>query len=112
MTKQVMEVMHLRFERAHLAHLLSCQNAMDGEAGHDDQRTITQSLRQETKPAPLGESSDSDAGAGSSSDKQQEHQHILVPLDGPSAQTTRKIARKVTSPPAACPRMNEKRMIL
>ncbi|TNN77804.1 hypothetical protein EYF80_012102 [Liparis tanakae] len=56
--------MHLKFQLAHLAHLLSCQTVMDGEAGHYDQRTITQFLRQETKPAPFGESSDSDGWNG------------------------------------------------
>ncbi|XP_056286730.1 uncharacterized protein LOC130204210 [Pseudoliparis swirei] len=96
MTKQVMEVMHLKFERAHLAHLLSCQNVMDGEAGHYDQRPITQFLRQATKPAPFGESSDSDAGTY----KQQERAMNTL-LQGTFGQAfrsdhTRKIARKVT----------------
>ncbi|KAM6936641.1 uncharacterized protein PEZ65_006699 [Lycodopsis pacificus] len=54
MAKQIMEMMHLKFERAHLAYLLGCQNIMDAEAGKYDQRTITQFIRQETKPAPFG----------------------------------------------------------
>ncbi|XP_056287489.1 uncharacterized protein LOC130204647 [Pseudoliparis swirei] len=112
MTKQVMEVMHLKFERAHLAHLLSCQNIMDGEAGHYDQRTITQFLRQETKPAPFGEYSDSDGWNGivvSSHyltdcllhEYKQQERAINTLLQGTFGQAfrsdhTRKIARKVT----------------
>ncbi|XP_039655135.1 uncharacterized protein LOC120558231 [Perca fluviatilis] len=60
MAKQIMETMHLKYERAHLAFLLTCQNIMDGEAGKYDLRTITQFIRQETKPAPFGEYGDSD----------------------------------------------------
>lgn len=60
MAHQIMEMMHLKYERANLAFLLSCQNVMDGEAGKYGRRTITQFLRQETKPAPFGEYSDSD----------------------------------------------------
>ncbi|XP_034419483.1 uncharacterized protein LOC117751652 isoform X1 [Cyclopterus lumpus] len=112
MTKQVMEVMHLKFERAHLAHLLSCQNVMDGEAGQYDQRTITQFLRQETKPAPFGEYSDSDGWNGIIVSSHyladcllHEYQHqesaINTLLQGTFGQAfrsdhTRKIARKVT----------------
>ncbi|TNN33758.1 hypothetical protein EYF80_056077 [Liparis tanakae] len=112
MTKQVMEVMHLEFERAHLAHLISCQNVMDGEAGHYDQRTITQFLRQETEPAPFGEYSDSDGWNGivvSSHyltdcflhEYKQQGRAINTLLQGTFGQAfrsdhTRNIARKVT----------------
>lgn len=57
MTKQIIEMMHVKFERAHLAYLLSW-------AGKSDQRTITQFLWQETKPASFGQYGDSDGGNG------------------------------------------------
>ncbi|KAF3855654.1 hypothetical protein F7725_016377, partial [Dissostichus mawsoni] len=47
MAKQITELMHLKYERADLAYLLSCKNIMDGEEGKYDQKTITQFLRQE-----------------------------------------------------------------
>ncbi|KAJ4924405.1 hypothetical protein JOQ06_000645 [Pogonophryne albipinna] len=64
MAKQITELMHLKYERADLAYLVSCKNIMDGEEGKYDQRTITQFLRQETKPAPFGEYGDSDGWNG------------------------------------------------
>ncbi|KAI4793583.1 hypothetical protein KUCAC02_032626 [Chaenocephalus aceratus] len=66
MAKQITELMHLKYERADLAYLLSCKNIMDGEEGKYDQKTITQFLRQETKPAPFGEYGDSDGWNGTS----------------------------------------------
>ncbi|KAI9530475.1 hypothetical protein NQZ68_004493 [Dissostichus eleginoides] len=64
MAKQITELMHLKYERAHQAYLLSCKNIMDGEKGKYDQKTITRFLRQETKPARFGEYGDSDGWNG------------------------------------------------
>ncbi|XP_067464800.1 uncharacterized protein [Thunnus thynnus] len=112
MANQIMEMMHLKYERANLAYLLSCQNIMDGEAGKYDQRTITQFLRQETKPAPFGEYGDSDGWNGISVSAhyltdcllhEYQHQEVAIKtlLQGNFGQAfrsdhTRKIARKVT----------------
>ncbi|XP_032365781.1 uncharacterized protein LOC116683514 [Etheostoma spectabile] len=107
-----MEMMHLKYERAHLAFLLTCQNVMDGEAGKYDLRTITQFIRQETKPAPFGEYGDSGGWNGISVSAHyltdcllHEYQHqegaITKLLQGTFGQAfrsdhTRKVARKVT----------------
>ncbi|KAM6953866.1 uncharacterized protein PEZ65_018128 [Lycodopsis pacificus] len=112
MAKQIMEMMHLKFERAHLAYLLGCLNIMDAEAGKYDQRTITQFIRQETKPAPFGEYSDPVGWNGISVSAHyltdcllHEYQHqesaIKQLLQGTFGQAlrsdhTRKVARKVT----------------
>lgn len=112
MAKQIMEMMHLKYERAHLAFLLTCQNVMDGEAGKYDLRTITQFIRQETKPAPFGEYGDSGGWNGISVSAHyltdcllHEYQHqegaITKLLQGTFGQAfrsdhTRKVARKVT----------------
>ncbi|KAJ4939015.1 hypothetical protein JOQ06_028478 [Pogonophryne albipinna] len=112
MAKQITELMHLKYERADLAYLLSCKNIMDGEEGKYDQRTITQFLRQETKPAPFGEYGDSDGWNGISVSAhyltdcllhEYEHQQgaITKLLQGTFGQAfrsdhTRKVARKVT----------------
>ncbi|XP_028461704.1 uncharacterized protein LOC114573624 [Perca flavescens] len=46
MAKQLTEALHLKYEKAHLAYLLSVQNIRDAEAGVYGQRTITGLLRQ------------------------------------------------------------------
>ncbi|XP_034074491.1 uncharacterized protein LOC117547780 isoform X2 [Gymnodraco acuticeps] len=112
MAKQITELMHLKYERADLAYILSCKNIMDGEEGKYDQRTITQFVRQETKPAPFGEYGDSDGWNGISVSAhyltdcllhEYEHQQgaITKLLQGTFGQAfrsdhTRKVARKVT----------------
>ena len=48
MANQVMEMAHLKYERANLAYLLSCQNIMDGESGVYGQRNITRIFRQKS----------------------------------------------------------------
>ncbi|XP_028995810.1 uncharacterized protein LOC114848997 [Betta splendens] len=111
-TNQVMEVMHLKYERANLAYLLSCQNIMDGESGKYGQQTITQFIRKETKPAPFGEYGDSDGWNGISVSSHylidcllSEYQHqegainkLLQGTFGHAFRSdhTRKVARKVT----------------
>ncbi|XP_068586790.1 uncharacterized protein [Cebidichthys violaceus] len=112
MAKQIMEMMRLKFERAHLAYLLSCQNIMDAEAGKYDQRTITQFIRQETKPAPFREYADPVGWNGISVSAHyltdcllHEYQHqesaikkLLQDTFGQALRSdhTRKVARKVT----------------
>ncbi|XP_051793442.1 uncharacterized protein LOC110959929 isoform X2 [Acanthochromis polyacanthus] len=131
MAKQIMEVMHLKYERAHLAYLLSCQNIMDAEAGRSGQRTITQFIRQETQPESFGAYEDSDGWNGISVSSHyltdcllHEYQHqegaIKKLLQGTFGQAfrsdhTRKIARKVTFSSGAMSSyavMNENWMIL
>ncbi len=60
LAKQIMEMIYLKYEHAHLAYFLSCQNIMDGEVGRFGQRPITQFIIQQTKPAPFREYGDSD----------------------------------------------------
>ncbi|XP_026200512.1 uncharacterized protein LOC113151805 isoform X2 [Anabas testudineus] len=112
MASQITEIMHLKYERANLAYLLSCQNIIDGESGKYGQKTITQFIRQETKPAPFGDYSDSDGWNGISVSAHYltdcllyEYQHQEEPikklLQGTFGQAfrsdhTRKVARKVT----------------
>ncbi|KAK2814276.1 hypothetical protein Q5P01_000649 [Channa striata] len=64
MANQIMEMMHLKYERANLAYLLNCQNILDGESGNYGQKTITQFIRQETKPDPFGQYSDPEGWNG------------------------------------------------
>ncbi|KAL0163494.1 hypothetical protein M9458_039249, partial [Cirrhinus mrigala] len=131
MANQVMEMMHLKYERAHLAYLLSCQNILDAEAGRYGQKSITGFLRKETQPAPFGEYDDSSGWNGIAVSAHYltdcllyEYQHqeeaINKLLQGTFGQAfrsdhTRKVARKVTftsgtmSPYAI---MNETWMIL
>ncbi|XP_056605055.1 uncharacterized protein LOC130421276 [Triplophysa dalaica] len=48
------EVLRLKYERAHLAYLLSVHNVRDAEAGLYGQKTITGALRKDDTPAPFG----------------------------------------------------------
>nr|XP_057929053.1 uncharacterized protein LOC131129465 [Doryrhamphus excisus]XP_057929054.1 uncharacterized protein LOC131129465 [Doryrhamphus excisus]XP_057929055.1 uncharacterized protein LOC131129465 [Doryrhamphus excisus]XP_057929056.1 uncharacterized protein LOC131129465 [Doryrhamphus excisus] len=64
MANQIMEMLHLKYERANLAYLLCCQNVMDGEAGTSGQMTNTHFLQQERKPEPFGSYSDADGWNG------------------------------------------------
>ncbi|KAF5880085.1 uncharacterized protein DAT39_023413, partial [Clarias magur] len=112
MANQIMEKMHLKYERANLAYLLSCQNVMDGEAGKYGQKTITQFIRQDTKPSTFGQYSDSDGWNGISVSAhyltdcllhEYKHQEGAIKrlLQGTFGQAfrsdhNRKVARKVT----------------
>lgn len=112
MANQVMEIMHLKFERPHLAYLLSCQNVLDFEAGKYGQRGITGFLRKVSQPAPFGEYHDSDGWNGITVsahyltdcllyEYQRQQEAIRQLLQGTFGQTfrsdhTRKVARKVT----------------
>ncbi|KAF1378076.1 hypothetical protein PFLUV_G00185890 [Perca fluviatilis] len=109
--KQLTEALHLKYERAHLAYLLSVQNVRDAEAGFYGQRTITGLLRQADTPAPFGGYSDADGWCGVSISShylvdclvrefQRQEQLLTLLLQGTFGQVlrsdhTRKVARKV-----------------
>ncbi|XP_056600956.1 uncharacterized protein LOC130418841 [Triplophysa dalaica] len=131
MARQVIEMMHLKFERADFAYLLSCQNVLDSEAGKYGQKTITGFLRNETKPAPFGEYDDPDGWNGISVsadyltdcllyEYQRQQVAIRKLLQGTFGQAlrsdhTRKVARKVTftsGTMSSYATMNENWMIL
>ena len=109
MAKQLTEVLHLKYERAHLAYLLSVQNIRDAEAGLYGQRTITGLLRQTDTPAPFGGYSDGWYGVSTSShylvdclihEYKRQEQLLTQLLQGTFGQAlrsdhTRKVARKV-----------------
>lgn len=111
MAKQLVEGLHLKYERAHLAYLLSVQNIWDAEAGVYGQRTITGHLRQREEPTPFGGYGDTDGWAGVSISSHylvdclvQEYQRqellLTLLLQGTFGQVlrsdhTRKVARKV-----------------
>lgn len=50
MANQVNELMHLKYERAHLAYLQAVANVRDGEAGVYGQKTLGQFLRKDDAP--------------------------------------------------------------
>lgn len=64
MAKQLVEGLHLKYERAHLAYLLSVQNIWDAEAGLYGQKTITGLLRKREQPASFGGYGDADGWGG------------------------------------------------
>ena len=112
MTNQVMDIMDLKYGRAHLAYLLSVQNIRDAEFGLYGQKTITGLLRQEDSPAPFGGYEDTDGWYGVSvsahylvdcllQEYQCQEQALTQLLQGTFGQVfrsdhTRKLARKVT----------------
>lgn len=63
MAHQVMEMMHLKYERANSAYLLTFQIVLDSEAGKCGQKSIG-FIRKETQPAPFGECGDADGWNG------------------------------------------------
>ncbi len=108
MANQVMEMMHLKYEHAHLAYLLSCQNILDAEAGRYGQKSITGFLRKktqpETQPALFGEYDDHSGWNLTDCllyEYQRQEGAIKKLLQGTFGQAfrsdhTRKVARKVT----------------
>ncbi|CAB1322891.1 unnamed protein product [Coregonus sp. 'balchen'] len=66
MANQLMEMMHLKYERANLAYLLSVQNIKDAEAGLYGQSTISKYLRRDSTPAAFGGYEDTDGWCGMS----------------------------------------------
>ncbi|KAJ8353430.1 hypothetical protein SKAU_G00209970 [Synaphobranchus kaupii] len=111
MANQLTEMLHLKFERAHLAYLHSINNIRDAEAGLYGQRTITGFLRQDDTPAPFGGYEDADGWCGVSVSPHylvecllQEHKRqepaLTKLLQGTFGQVfradhTRRVARKV-----------------
>ncbi|KAL7389304.1 hypothetical protein ABVT39_001461 [Epinephelus coioides] len=131
MAKQLTEALHLKYERAHLAYLLSVQNVWDGEAGVYGQRTITGLLRQADTPVSFGGYSDADGWCGVSvsshylvdclvREYQRQERLLTLLLQGTFGQAlradhTRKVARKVVLSSGTMfsyAIMNENRMIL
>ncbi|XP_034146737.1 uncharacterized protein LOC114838526 isoform X2 [Esox lucius] len=112
MANQLMEMMHLKYERANLAYLLSVQNIKDAEAGLYGQSTISKYLRRDSTPAAFGGYEDTDGWCGMSvssyyltdcllQEFQRQEPSITQLLQGTFGQVlrsdhTRKIARKVT----------------
>ncbi|XP_036409935.1 uncharacterized protein LOC118795507 [Megalops cyprinoides] len=64
MANQVNELMHLKYERAHLAYLHAIESVRDAEAGVYGQRTIGQFLRKEDTPRAFGPYDDADGWCG------------------------------------------------
>lgn len=111
MSKQLTEAVHLKYERAQLAYLLSVQNIRDAEEGVYGQRTITGHLRQADTPTSFGGYSDADGWRGVSlsshylvnclvQEYQRQEQLLTLLLQGTFGQAlrsdhTRKVARKV-----------------
>ncbi len=60
MANQVNELMHLKYERAHLAYLHAIESIRDAEAGIHGPRTIGQFLRKENTPRAFGSYDDQD----------------------------------------------------
>ncbi|XP_027010876.2 uncharacterized protein LOC113648052 isoform X2 [Tachysurus fulvidraco] len=112
MANQVMEMMHLKYERANLAYLLTCQSVLDSEADKYGQKSITGFIRKETQPAPFGDYDDIDGWNGLCvsahyltdcllHEYQRQKEAITKLLQGTFGQAfrsdhTRKVARKVT----------------
>ena len=112
MANQIREMLHLKYERAHLAYLLSVQNTRDAEAGVYGQSTITGFLRREDSPAPFREYEDADGWYGVSvtshyltecllQEYQRQERALTLLLQGTFGQVfrsdhTRRVASKVT----------------
>ncbi|XP_069392274.1 uncharacterized protein [Paralichthys olivaceus] len=112
MANQVNELLHLRYERAHLAYLQAIEGVWDAEAGVHGQRTIGQFLRRENQPRAFGSYDDPDGWCGVSvsgfyltdcllNEYRRQEPAISKLLQGTFGQTfrsdhTRKVARKVT----------------
>ncbi|TWW54548.1 hypothetical protein D4764_0103540 [Takifugu flavidus] len=64
MANQVNELMHLKYERAHLAYLDAVQNVREAEAGAYGQRTMGQYVRMEDRPRAFGPYEDQEGWGG------------------------------------------------
>lgn len=65
MANQVNELMHLKYERAHLAYLHAIANIRDAEAGrYGQQKTISQYVRKEQTPRDFGSFDDPNGWRG------------------------------------------------
>ncbi|XP_070407888.1 uncharacterized protein [Nothobranchius furzeri] len=64
MANQVNELMHLKYERAHLAYLQAIESVWDAEAGVHGQKTIGQFVRKDNAPRPFGSYEDASGWCG------------------------------------------------
>lgn len=112
MANQVNELMHLKYERAHLAYLHAIESVRDAEAGVYGQKTIAQFLRKENTPQAFGSYEDPDGWCGVSvsahyltdcllDEFRRQEPAMSKLLQGTFGQVfrsdhTRKVARKVT----------------
>ncbi|XP_073328510.1 uncharacterized protein [Pagrus major] len=112
MAKQVNELLHLKYERAHLAYLCSIQNVWDAKAGVYGQKTLGHLVRKEDTPQSFGAYDDADGWCGVSvsafyltdcliDEYRRQEPAITQLLQGTFGQVfrsdhTRKVARKVT----------------
>ncbi|XP_016430772.1 uncharacterized protein LOC107757724 [Sinocyclocheilus rhinocerous] len=64
MANQVNELMHLKYEQAHLAYLHSIQNIWDAEAGVYGQMTLGHLVRKDDMPQSFGAYEDADGWCG------------------------------------------------
>ncbi|XP_073727785.1 uncharacterized protein [Misgurnus anguillicaudatus] len=113
MANQVNELMHLKYERAHLAYLQAIENVRDAEAGVYGQKTIGQFLRKDSMaPHAFGAYDDANGWCGVSvsgfyltdcllEEFRRQAPAITSLLQGTFGQVfrsdhTRKVARKVT----------------
>ncbi|TWW54682.1 hypothetical protein D4764_0101090 [Takifugu flavidus] len=112
MANQVNELMHLKYERAHLAYLHAVQNVREAEAGAYGQRTIGQYVRMEDRPRAFGSYEDQEGWGGVSvsgfyltgcllDEFKRQQPSLTKLLQGTLGQVfrwdhTRKMARKVT----------------
>ncbi|KAK5598372.1 hypothetical protein CRENBAI_013079 [Crenichthys baileyi] len=112
MANQVNELMHLKYERAHLAYLQAIESVWDAEAGVHGQKTIGHFIRKSNTPYPFSSYEDPNGWCGISVSgfyltdcllEEYKHQEpaLLRLLQGTFGQVfrsdhTRKVARKVT----------------
>lgn len=112
MANQVNELMHLKYERAHLAYLHAIESVRDAETGVYGQRTMGQFLRKENTPQAFGSYEDPDGWCGVSvsahyltdcllDEFKRQQPAMSKLLQGTFGQVfrsdhTRKVARKVT----------------
>lgn len=112
MANQVNELMHLKYEQAHLAYLHSIQNIWDAEAGVYGQTTLGHLVRKDDMPQSFGAYDDADGWCGVSvsahyltdcliDEYRRQEPAISKLLQGTFGQVlrsdhTRKVARKVT----------------
>ncbi|AWP19556.1 Hypothetical protein SMAX5B_001247 [Scophthalmus maximus] len=64
MANQMNELMHLKYEQAHLAYLCSIQNVWDADAGVYGQKTLSQLARKDETPQSFDDFIDADGWCG------------------------------------------------
>ncbi|KAF0023342.1 hypothetical protein F2P81_023972 [Scophthalmus maximus] len=112
MANQMNELMHLKYEQAHLAYLCSIQNVWDADAGVYGQKTLSQLARKDETPQSFDDFIDADGWCGVSisasyladcliEEYRRQEPAITKLMQGTFGQVlrsdpTRKVARKVT----------------